>query len=249
MIIIYPEKLDTTAGITADSEDAEFPAANLADDRPGRIWRADGANQAVVTIPALAGSDCVAVFNTNAEAAVCAVKDEPGGSTLDSKFFDLRPASRRVYDRLFWKYAAQVSTCVMEITLTADAGATVFAGVARIGKGAVFENPEYGIRQARRSLATVLEMSNRSRYVSQNPGSVETRRVFDMTVVDTRTDFYGFDTVLQYFGPNPMAVLVAEGFDDMEWAVFGFVEEDSLYSASHDFCKYSTMGFTLTEAI
>ena len=249
MIIIYPERLDTATGITADSEDGEFPAENLEDNRPGRLWKADATNVAKITIPAEAGTDCAAVFNTNAQSAACVLKDMVGGSTLDTENFDLAPSSGRVFDRFFWNYTAQSSACVVEITLTAEVGQTVYAGAARIGAGAVFENPQYGIRQARESLATVLEMSNRSRYVSQDPGSVETRRVFDLTVLDDRDDVFSLDTVLDYFGPNPMAVLVAEGFDNMEWAVFGFVDADSLYSASHDHYSHSSVGFTLTEAV
>lgn len=249
MIIIYPEKLDTATGITADSEDAEFPASNLEDSRPGKLWKADSTNSAVITIPALAGTDCAAVFNTNAETAACVLKDMVGGSVLDTETFDLAPSSGRVFDRFFWNYAAQSGTCVVEITLTAAEGDTVHAGVARIGAGAVFENPDWGVRQSRQSLATVLEMSNRSRYVSQDPGSVESRRAFDLAVMDERPDFFSLDTVLQYFGPNPMAVLVLEDFDAREWAVFGYVDEESLYSASHEFLNYSTIGFTLTEAV
>jgi len=257
MIIIYPERLSTGAGITANSESSNFPASNMEDDRPGRVWQADSTNVATVTIPAVDDTDSVALFNTNAISAACVLRSYAGSTALDSKNYDLTPASGRVHNRFFWSYSAQSTTCQVEVTLTATTGVTVQAGIARIGKGEDFVNPAYGIRQARQSLATVLEMSNRSQYVSQDPGDVETRRTIDVTILEDRNpDFYSFDTLLKHFGPNPMAVLAAEhvaeaadDFDDMEWAIYGYVNPKTLYSASHGQPKDSAIGFTLTEAI
>ena len=249
MIIIYPERLDSGTGISADSEDSNFPASNLEDDRPGVLWKADSTNEAIITIPAEADSDCVAVFNTNAESAACVLKDGVGGSTLDTENFDLTPASGRVHKQLFWNYTAQSSTCVVEITLTAAVGETIYAGVVRIGKGASFNSPRPNLSQSREDLSTVLTMSNKSRYVNKDPGEVNTRRVLRVSIVDETTDYYSFDTIMQYFGPNPMAVLLLETGDGMEWAIFAYVDENSLYNAGHVFSSVTTISFNLTEAV
>lgn len=73
--VIYPEKTGT---ITATSEDANYPATNLANDIRMKVWKAiDTVQTATLRVPISANAEVIALDNTNAETAICTI-------TLDS---------------------------------------------------------------------------------------------------------------------------------------------------------------------
>jgi len=80
MKIMYPERHGTP---TASSADANYPVANLIDDRRKKVWKAaSGVQAATLRVPISANAEAIAVHNTNAESAICTI-------TLDSAEVEL----------------------------------------------------------------------------------------------------------------------------------------------------------------
>jgi hypothetical protein len=234
MILIYPEKLSS---VVADTEDGSFPASYLENNKPKRYYRSAGSNIAVITATVAANSDQIALFNTNAESA--AIDIESGSET-----FNIDLTSPHSHNRLWQSYTEQVAIHTVEITLTAAAGEAVYAGVLKIGKGVSLASPTYGISEGRRDFSIVKELNNGAYYLRQK----DNIRKFSLQLVEDRaTDFYNFTTVMDYYGPTPFAVLMAEGVDNHEWAIFGHVL--SPFSASHAYLSYNTISFSIEEAV
>lgn len=85
MKIMYPERHGTP---TVTSADVAYPVANLIDNRQKKVWKAvSGVQTATLRCPISANAEAVAVYNTNAETAICTI-------TLDSaeKAFRVSPA-------------------------------------------------------------------------------------------------------------------------------------------------------------
>ena len=62
--------------IAADSQDGNFPASNLLDGRPGRLWKAGGLTRnATLTMEMRGGVSDVALFGANAREATATAED------------------------------------------------------------------------------------------------------------------------------------------------------------------------------
>lgn len=85
MKIMYPERHGMP---TVTSADANYPVANLIDNRRKKVWKAmSGVQESTLRVPISANAESVAIHNTNAETAICTI-------TLDSaeKLMDASPA-------------------------------------------------------------------------------------------------------------------------------------------------------------
>ena len=84
--VIYPEKTGTP---TVDSEDANYPIANLTNNNyRKKVWKAaSGVQTATIRLPISANAQVISLHKTNAETAICTI-------TLDSaeKIMDASPA-------------------------------------------------------------------------------------------------------------------------------------------------------------
>ena len=73
--IIDAYRANGITGVTASSEHPDFPAANLLDNHPKRLYKADGVSQSRLTFALSSGVEGLAIFNTNCSRAVCNISD------------------------------------------------------------------------------------------------------------------------------------------------------------------------------
>jgi len=82
MKIMYPEKHGTP---TVTSEDANYPIANLLDDRRRKVWKAaNGVQIAILRVPITANAEAIALHKTNAETAICTITLDSSEQTLNA---------------------------------------------------------------------------------------------------------------------------------------------------------------------
>lgn len=237
MIFMFPERLSS---VVADTEDGSFPAEYLQNDKPKRYWKSEGSNIGVITATVAANSDQIGLFNTNALSAAIDVKL----SGVSQETFNIDLTSPHSHNRLWQSYTEQVANHTIEITLTAAPGSTVYAGVLKIGKGVSLVNPDYGLTESRRDFSIVKELNNGAYYIRKK----DSVRSFGLNFIEDRaTDFYKFTQIMDYYGPSPLAVLLAENIDDLEWAIFGHVL--SPFSARHDHLNHVAAGYSIIEAV
>lgn len=86
MKLMYPHNYATA--ITASTENANFPVENLEDDYVGNLWKATG-TVATLIIECAAGTNCLAIFNTNAESITIRLS---GWESIDWETDDTEPS-------------------------------------------------------------------------------------------------------------------------------------------------------------
>jgi len=234
MILMYPERLSS---VSADTEDGSFPATYLENNKPKRYWKSSGSNVGVLTATVAANSDQIAIFNTNAETVDIDI--ESGAET-----FSLDLTDPHDHNRCWQSYTEQTAIHTVEITLTAPASEAVYAGCLKIGKGVTLVNPSYSLSESRRDFSIVKELNNGAYYIRKK----DPVRTFDLSFVEDRaTDFYRFTEIMDYYGPNPLAILLAEDIDDHEWAIFGHILNP--FSATHAYPNHSSISYSIVEAV
>jgi hypothetical protein len=241
MILIYPEK---QTAVVASSQDANFPAANLLDYKPAKYWRAaSGVDEADLTLSVASGAKYLGLFGTNAESAVVVVKNG-AGVTQSTDNIDLTETGRTTFNRFWLEYTQLNEAHSIVITLTAAAGVTVYAGVVRAGAGVVLDNPDEGLKEGKNDYSVVHEMSSGAVYIRKR----QIVRTFSGQVLTERdTELYLLTDLYDYFGPQPLAMLVAEGFDDRQWCCFGRFEKPP--GGDHISGELSTASLSILEAV
>jgi hypothetical protein len=228
--------IDTTLGtdnvtsITADSADANFPAANLQNDWTTDVWQAvAGITTATLTLNVSKGC-AVEILNTNATSATVLV-GTGGTYALESGFsleagYSLQADGSfvtTVYNlpgaagRIWADYGLYTGPHIVTVTLTASS--TVNAGIARAGNVEAFNDPMWGIVEASKDYSIEKELNNGSDYFRKR-GIV---RTFDsISIIDTRANAYHFKhDIWDMVGPKPLAVrLAANAITDKEWVLF-----------------------------
>jgi hypothetical protein len=237
MILMYPERLSS---VVADTEDGSFPATYLTNDKPKRYYKSAGSNIAVITATVAAYSDQMALFNTNAEGADVDVKL----SGVSQETFSIDLTSPHSHPRFWQTYTEQTAIHTIEITLTAPVGEAVYGGVLKVAKGVDIANPSYGIGESRRDFSIIKELNNGAYYIRKK----DPVRTFSIQFLEDRaTDFYSFTTVADYYGPKPLAILMAEDIDDLEWSIFGHILNP--FSSDHAYIDHSKTSFSIVEAV
>lgn len=233
MKIIHPELQST---IAATSEAVNFPAINLLDNKPQKVWEATGSSATLTLSVSAGGANAVGLFHTNAVSATVVVKNS-GGVTIQTTVVNPLP-----YNRLWIDFPTQSNSCSVLITLDAAAGIAVRAGVIRAGVGADFPNPEYGMRETKEDRSIVKELSN---------GAVYTRkrtilRAFNPSFLMSHAERRAIMNIYDAYGPNPLAVLVVGGVSDHEYCVFGRMDvPDGNYSLP----GYGKLNMNIKEAV
>lgn len=238
MILLYPEKLSS---VVADTEDGSFPATYLENNKPKRYYKSSGSNVALITATVAANADQFGLFYTNAEGADIDIK--VSGDVKESFSIDL--TDPHSHNRLWQSYTEQTVVHTIEITLTAPVSETVYAGVLKIGAGVSLADPTRGgPAESRRDFSIIKELNNGAFYIRKK----DPVRTFDINFLEDRaTDFYKFTQVADYYGPNPLAMLLVEGVDDLEWAIFGHILRP--FSATHAHLNHTKVSFNIVEAV
>jgi hypothetical protein len=241
VILIYPEK---QTAVAASSQDANFPAANLLDSKPAKVWRAAaGVNEATLTLSVASGAKYLGLFGTNAESAVVVVKNG-AGAIQSTDNIALTQAGRTTFNRFWLEYTQLEEAHSILITLTAAAGVAVYAGVARAGAGVVLDNPDEGLQEGRQDYSIVHELSSGAIYTRKR---MIVRTFAGKVLTERESELYLLSDIYDYFGPHPLALLVAEGFDDRQWSCFGRFEKPP--PSAHETGELSTASFSIVEAV
>lgn len=200
-------------GVTADSEDSEYPDDNLLDNYLGKPWKAtSGDNTAQVTVTfASGGCNAFALFKTNATSCNWTLKNNLG-STVDSGSVNL--ASPVKAENIWIEFSAQTNNGSMVLDLTGPSGTAVYAGVVKAGVYESFDNPVYGLRDTVEDLSLVRETSNKSLFIVDRGRILSHALVFDLA-----RDYSYFDLRQIYIdnGAAPLAWLLADDLYNHVW--------------------------------
>ena len=257
MKVIYPSNISS---VSADEENASFPAANVEDDHPKKVWKATS-NDATLTVN-VAGGGAVAVFNTNASTITITIiggmpitwlADDITWLAGDIEWYDTDPSiSTELYEldasgvgSLWAEYTELEYAHSLELLFEAAAGTTIEAGVVRAGTLHDFEEPAYGgISEGLVDYSIVKELNN---------GAVYTRlrdvvRSFSFTLIEALDpDFWTFMLqVAQLAGPAPQAWRILEN-SDWEWVVFARLAD--MPHGRHFNNSYSKIAVNLREVV
>lgn len=237
MIIMYPERLSS---VVADTEDGSFPATNLQDSLPSRPYKSGGSNTALLTATVSGNADQIALYNTNATGADIDVKV----SGVSQETFSVDLTDPHVHNRFWQTYTEQTVVHTIEISLTGPSGVAVYGGCLKIAKGVTFNNPSYDLKEGRRWDHHFIEKLNNGAYRTIRKPPL---REFNIAFRSVRsTAFYNWVEIVDYYGPKPISMLLAENIDDHEWAILGHILQG--WDAAHDTPTYSKPSFSITEA-
>jgi len=250
MKVIYP---DYISSVTADEEDANYLAVNLQDDHPKKVWKGTS-RDAVVTIVASAGG-ALAIIATNATSVTIvlsvgqSISWDTGISWNTSGDDDTTETTLLTGDTdgVIWSDfdTARTSNFTATITLTADAGEIIQAGVIRCGTANIYADPSPGVREGLRDYSIVKELNNGATYFRKR----DVVRDFEFSIIEDRdVDFYEFMIdVSKAAGPEPLAWRIVDGATDAEWIVFA--RFDSMPRGSHVTSIMSQIDINLLEVL
>jgi hypothetical protein len=238
---IYPEKTGT---ITADSEDANYPATNLANSIIKKKWKAVASVQtATLTIPisAIASTyGAIAIYGTNATSATITITDDvTAGTPLNADAWTI--ANGRYWRE--WTATANACTVSLELTTTET---TLEAGVLIAGDLLVMTNPlRNSITRGVKDLSIKNELRS-GHYYSKKLDIL--RKLSWSCLMSRETAFRNLETLYDYYGPNPFAMLITDNqSDDSLWTLFGYF--DGPYTVSHDAEDFSHVSISVEEGV
>ncbi|MBW2606147.1 MAG: hypothetical protein JRD05_00780 [Deltaproteobacteria bacterium] len=249
MKVIYPDRSITA---TADKENANYPAANVLDEHPKKLYKSTD-NTAVLEVTTGAGSNGFAVFNTNAASVSAIVKkgeptewasgtewvsgtewrtaEDPSPATI----YDLNPGS---VGAMWGEYTQIDVPHIIELTFTAAAGTILECGVVVPGTVNTFDDPRYGVKEGLRDYSISKELNNGAFYYRKR----DVVRIFNFDLIeDGDTDFYTFmHSIVQLVGPGPLAWrILHSGMTNWEWVVYA--RNDSMPAGDHGFSRDSSL--------
>lgn len=240
MIIIYPELQNDAS---ADSEDPNYLAVNLLDARPKKIWRAAaGVYEATLAVDILSGAEALGLFYTNAISAVVTITKNSDGSTVDTQTHALSGA--RTYRQFLETFTAVNESCTATIELTAEAGATLEAGVVRAGTKVQLPAPLKQMGGGFVDYSIITRLSTGAQHVRRG----DVAREFSISQVMKRsTQFGDFAEVFGFYRQSPFAALVWESDGAMAHAMFGHIVGTPRWG--HDLDQHNTVNYTMLEEV
>ncbi len=255
MKLIYP---DSVSSITASAEDANYPAANLMDDHPKKVWKGT-TNSATLTVN-VGGAGALAIIATNAiEVTLSITPPESAQWDTDIEwdtgiewkaytgitFTETKYLSGTIRGAA-WFEMSRTDSFSAEIVLTAAAGQVIQAGVVTAGVLREFRDPARGIKEGLRDYSIVKELNNGAFYTRKR----DVVRTFGFSITEDRdTDFYVFmRDIARELGPDPAAWrILTNNVTGWEWIVFG--RFDGLPQGAHSLPSYSQIDAKIVEVL
>ena len=244
-------------GVTATSADSSYPAVNVIDEHPKKLWKAaSDVNSATLTFEISGGTGGLAIFNTNATSISASVTDpnylqwETGvawetGTTFSAVDAVLTETSSLdgVSGAAWFEWTHSMIPVTATLTLTAGSNDTVQAGVAVSDELYTYACPQMGIKEGLHSYSIVRELQNGAFYRKQR----DSVRTFSFNIIDSRTDFYEYMyTVARELGYKPAAWQLAD-MDGFWWVVYARFTK--MPSGSHNMPNHSTINTSLIEVL
>ena len=271
MDVIYADKISLTE---ASTENGSFPATNLDDNHPKKVWKSTGASATeIITLTVASGAGAAALHAIQGATTVTVViSDGVGmdfgsvggtavldkGSVASVDVVDLPTTTSDPQTDIFdtdpdsvgalWVEYDSVRNNIhrVDITLTAATAGVIQAGVVRAGVINKFVDPlQEGMRAGLRSYSIVEELNNGAKYISKK----DIVRTFSFTLFENRdTDFYAFmRTVIQRLGEVPTSWRIYSGAEDWQFVVFAMV--DGMPTGTHVSPDDSLIQVNLLEVI
>lgn len=241
--------------ISADSENANYPAENVLDNHPKRPWKADGDYQATLTADISSMTD-IAIFATNAQSAQITITDpnaiewEAGVDWEAGVEWDNIEISQPVTSLIqqgsayaLWSTIGVIDAPVTaEILLTTTTDQTLYAGIVVAGDALEFPNPKYGLGEMVIDYSISIPLSNGSEYYKKRE---LVRQFSGILTVERDNYFYSFvSSVIRDNGSVPLAWQITDGGDN--WVVYG---KANMPSGVHQYYRHSDINFTITEVV
>jgi hypothetical protein len=245
--------------ITADSEDASFPAMRLLDEHPKRQWKAaSGVYAATLTAEVIGGCSDIMIAGTNAAGAEVTVTDpnsidwEAGIDWETGVDWASLPGSltasviQRSQSQALW---IQLSNsvdipCVVALVLDGPGGETVYAGVvvAAIADTYGDRNPRYGMEHTRIDFGITAENSNGSFYYKKR----DNVREFSVDGIALRADAIRLLDTFDILGSNPSAWKLTD-HDGNDFVIFGRYAGSP--QVKHNYFSHSDFSFSIVEVL
>lgn len=240
MKLIYPEKQGPPG---ATSENGNYPVGNLINNVREKVWQAAaGVQAATLTVPITTGS-AIALFNTNAETAEITITLDADASTIKTETITLETTAR-TYKNLWLDYPVQTAAHTATILLTAASGETVEAGIVRAGDVISLRTP-INPKEGKKDYSIRKELNNGGFY-GRLRAIVRTYR-FSAKLTRT-TQFFDLSEVYDNVGQvTPLAWLLVENVNDLQWTVFA--RFDGVISGSHDHPTRTPTSVSLLEVV
>jgi len=265
MKIIPGQKITS---VTAGSSNANYPASNLTDENPKRIWKAaSGVYSTTLSFTLSGPSSAIALFNTNAMTITATVTDpnyftwfasdivwDSGDiawvaedASLSNELYNLDGVSGAAW--IEWPTSQIPVEAVL--TLTSSSTEDVFAGVAVGDDIYEFECPQIGVSEGMRSYSIVKELQNGAIYRKQR----DTVRTFSFNFLEDRpvlqgettSDFYTFMyAIAKELDYKPAAWQLTE-LDDFWWVVYARFQQ--MPTGTHSLPDYSRINVSLIEVL
>lgn len=236
MKIIYPNNI---SGISAASEDSEYPATNMLDEKPQKIWKSE--NEAdTITITPISGGKISGVFlgNTNAAYYTLFVRHSSGSPTYEEHSGAI--SNNQIMVVLDAEYS---SGEIIDISVAGGTG-YVYAGVCVCGELLSFPDPNYGLKSERVDFSIKNEFSNGGLYVYKR----STPRGYDLSIVLTHSEFAAIDEIYNAIGMAPVPILLSENISQPDyWSGFFHIIEPP--SGSYSYPTMVDCSISLREAV
>ena len=236
MKIIYP---DCVTNITADSQDSNYPAVNLLDDHPKKLWKAlmdvTTASLAIVTsAESVAG---LHISGTNAVSGTLTIKDATEAVTYETH------ALSGNWERFFIKFNTTY-TEILHITVSLTASNTIYAGVLRCGTLISLPDPQYGLQQQRKDYSIKKELSNGGMNIILR----DMPRGYDLSFIVSMAIYDSMDNLFLANGSVPVAVLISDNINlNEQWC--GFFHIVDPLQGSYTDLNFTNFSMSLREAI
>ena len=234
---IYPERQGT---ITADSENAAYPATNLSNNYRKKVWQAVNAVQtATLTIPIAANSSAIALYNTNATSATVSVTRDVGGAVVYS-------GSWTIDQGRYWHEWTRETVAITAVITLTTTETTVECGVLRAGDVVSMKDPKRGISETLKDYSIKKSLRNGAYYTKK----LEMVRMLSWSCLMAReTEFRSLMSLYEYYGPDPFAMLITDNISSSDdiWTIFGCFA--SIPSATHTDAVYSDVSISIEETV
>ena len=235
MKAIYPDRISS---VSADTENAEYPASNVQNNMQKKVWKAT-ASTATLTIVVDAYSKAVAIFNTNADSVTISIKTA-GDVLIESYTKDLS-----IYTiRNFWQdYTQQTIAHKIVIDFTSPDNTVVEVGAIHVGAvESLFVNPDFGVSEGILDFSIVKPLNNNTIDIIPKP---LLRTFSGQILIERESQFHDIThDFIDIAGDRIYAFLISD-LDNVYWTILGWFRE--IPSGSHDYPNHSIVSFRIEE--
>lgn len=246
--------VEAITAVSASNEDASYPASNLLNSRPKKVWKGTGAAE-TLTFTLTGTTSGLAIFNTNATGASFVLSD-PNGVTLESgvvleagaQLASVAPNVTQIValngtDGAFMVQWQEITgSLTLEVSLVNNSGEVLFAGVATGGEVYSAPDPELGMTEDIDDQSIDDEYPNGISYTKDG----DSLRVFNIEAIMERDDaFHNFIySVAKVVHKNYRAWLITD-LNNSRWLVY--VKFSRLPKGAHNHATRSRVTFELRE--